>query len=191
MSTPYGVFEFRYFFSAGYSTGSGDGLSATAVKKRLAGLIAAEDSGHPLSDQKLADLLAQGRTSSISRRTVAKYREGHGYPSLMGTQEDHMTDTEVKTRSPDTRRRPGGGGHRRHHLFPLLPAASRLHLAGRHFHILLRRLYYIPILLCRLSLRHQGRPAGLAHASPPCSSPTRSCPWAACSKALRSTTSLT
>lgn len=80
MSTPYGVFEFRFFFSAGYATDHGEGLSATAVKKRLAGLISAEDSSRPLSDQKLAGLLGENGLS-ISRRTVAKYREALGVPA--------------------------------------------------------------------------------------------------------------
>ncbi|MHB1326137.1 MAG: RNA polymerase factor sigma-54 [Thermoleophilia bacterium] len=80
MSTPYGVFEFRFFFSAGYATDHGEGLAATAVKKRLAGLISAEDSSRPLSDQKLAGQLAENGLS-ISRRTVAKYREALGIPA--------------------------------------------------------------------------------------------------------------
>jgi RNA polymerase sigma-54 factor len=80
MSTPYGVFEFRYFFSAGYATTGGEGLSATAVKQRLAGLVAQEDTRRPLSDQKLAGLL-QENGLSISRRTVAKYREALGIPA--------------------------------------------------------------------------------------------------------------
>ncbi len=79
MSTPYGVFEFRYFFSAGYATGEGEGLSATAVKKRLAGIVAAEDAARPLSDQKLAQRLKDDGVR-ISRRTVAKYREALGIP---------------------------------------------------------------------------------------------------------------
>ncbi|MDO8737322.1 MAG: RNA polymerase factor sigma-54 [Thermoleophilia bacterium] len=77
MSTPYGIFEFRYFFSAGYATSDGDGLSSTAVKKRLAGMISAEDHRRPLSDQKLAKQLGASGLS-ISRRTVAKYREALG-----------------------------------------------------------------------------------------------------------------
>lgn len=76
MSTPYGIFEFRFFFSAGYSScgESGKGLAATAVKKRLKKMIKAEDPARPLSDQKLTGLLRQDGIP-ISRRTVAKYRE--------------------------------------------------------------------------------------------------------------------
>lgn len=77
MNTPFGVFEFRYFFSAGYSTGGGKSLAANAVKKRISEIIARENPLKPLSDQKIADLLA-GESIDISRRTVAKYREDLG-----------------------------------------------------------------------------------------------------------------
>ena len=80
MSTPYGVFEFRYFFSAGYQTSGGEGLASSAVKKRLAALIGEEDARRPLSDQKLAALLKEDGIA-ISRRTVAKYRESLGIPA--------------------------------------------------------------------------------------------------------------
>lgn len=81
MSTPHGIFEFRYFFSAGYSSCGecGQGLAATAVKKRLKKIIEAEDPRRPLSDQKLTNLLKQDDIP-ISRRTVAKYREEMGIP---------------------------------------------------------------------------------------------------------------
>lgn len=79
MSTPFGVFEFRYFFASGYDNGSSEGVAATAVKQRLSELIAAEDPRRPLSDQKLADLLKLEQID-ISRRTVAKYREQAGIP---------------------------------------------------------------------------------------------------------------
>ncbi len=73
MSTPFGVFEFSYFFSAGYAAAGGN-LAASAIKKRLVSLIAGEDSRRPFSDQRLADLLKK-EYISISRRTVAKYRQ--------------------------------------------------------------------------------------------------------------------
>ncbi len=74
MSTPFGIFEFKYFFSCGYSSTAGPELAATAIKRRLGRLIAEEDRRHPLSDQKLADSLRE-ESIKISRRTVAKYRE--------------------------------------------------------------------------------------------------------------------
>ncbi|RJQ43021.1 MAG: RNA polymerase sigma-54 factor [Gaiellales bacterium] len=77
MNTPFGIFEFRYFFSSGYTTAGGERLAANAVKKRISELIAREDARKPLSDQKIATLLA-GEEIRISRRTVAKYREEMG-----------------------------------------------------------------------------------------------------------------
>jgi len=81
MSTPYGIYEFRYFFSAGYAAcgAGGKGLAATAVRQRLKKLIEEEDELRPLSDQKLTELLKKDEIP-ISRRTVAKYREEIGIP---------------------------------------------------------------------------------------------------------------
>lgn len=72
ISTPYGVFDFKYFFAGSYEV-EGEELSATAVKNRLVRLIEREDPARPQSDQKLADMLS-GEGVKISRRTVAKYR---------------------------------------------------------------------------------------------------------------------
>lgn len=77
MNTPYGIFEFRFFLSAGYSAAGGERLAANAVKKRISELIAREDPQKPLSDQKLTGLL-EAESINISRRTVAKYREEMG-----------------------------------------------------------------------------------------------------------------
>ena len=43
-------------------------------------LVANEDPHHPLSDQKIVDLLT-AKEIKISRRTVAKYRSQLGIPS--------------------------------------------------------------------------------------------------------------
>jgi RNA polymerase sigma-54 factor len=77
MNTPFGILEFRYFFSGGYSRAGGEELSANAVKKRLSVIVARENPLKPLSDQKIAELLAAEQIE-ISRRTVAKYREEMG-----------------------------------------------------------------------------------------------------------------
>ncbi len=78
MSTPFGIFELRYFFSSGYAT-AGGGLAASAIKKQISNMIAGEDSRRPLSDQQLAELLKKDQIS-ISRRTVAKYRQQAAIP---------------------------------------------------------------------------------------------------------------
>ncbi len=77
MATPHGVFELRYFFTAGVKTESGEDLANTSVKNAIADLIKGEPKKKPLSDDKLAKLLA-GQGIKVARRTVAKYREALG-----------------------------------------------------------------------------------------------------------------
>ena len=74
MHTPRGVFEFKYFFSSHLSTVDGNDQSSTSVRAKIRKLIGAENPAKPLSDSKIADLLA-GEGISVARRTVAKYRE--------------------------------------------------------------------------------------------------------------------
>ncbi|MEA4882604.1 MAG: RNA polymerase factor sigma-54 [Clostridia bacterium] len=78
--TPRGTFELRFFFGSGVSTSVGGAASATSVKKYIREMIASEDSGAPLSDQRIAGILGQ-QGIEISRRTVAKYREEMTIPS--------------------------------------------------------------------------------------------------------------
>jgi RNA polymerase sigma-54 factor len=74
VQTDYGVFSLRHFFSDAISTSDGDEVSNKEVKRKLKGMIDAEDPLRPLSDHKLAQMLnADGL--NIARRTVAKYRE--------------------------------------------------------------------------------------------------------------------
>jgi RNA polymerase sigma-54 factor len=77
MSTPYGLFELKHFFSGGYRTSTGMDIASTTVKARIRDLLKAEDAKKPLSDQKLAELLAEEGVP-VARRTVAKYREELG-----------------------------------------------------------------------------------------------------------------
>ena len=65
-----GTYPLRYFFSRALGE---RGPSQQTVKLRLLELIRQEDPRHPLSDQKLAELLGQ-QGIQIARRTVAKYR---------------------------------------------------------------------------------------------------------------------
>ncbi len=74
MHTPRGVFEFKYFFSSHLSTVDGTEQSSTSVRAKIRKLVGAENPAKPLSDSKIAALLAdEGIT--VARRTVAKYRE--------------------------------------------------------------------------------------------------------------------
>jgi len=77
MQTPQGIFEMRFFFTAGLQTASGDGVSNTSVKDMIAEIFKNEDAGKPLSDQEVVKMLGE-KGITIARRTVAKYRDELG-----------------------------------------------------------------------------------------------------------------
>jgi RNA polymerase sigma-54 factor len=79
VSTEFGTYPLKYFFSESLTTDSGEEVSTREVKRILADLIGAEDKRKPLSDQKLMDLLKE-TGYQIARRTVAKYREQLNIP---------------------------------------------------------------------------------------------------------------
>ncbi len=74
MHTPRGVFEFKYFFSSHLTTAAGEDQSSISVRAKIRKLIGSENPAKPLSDSKIAKLLAD-EGISVARRTVAKYRE--------------------------------------------------------------------------------------------------------------------
>ena len=73
MQTPQGIFEMKYFFTAGIQTANGDGMSNTSVKDMIADIFKKEDASNPLSDQEVVRMLKE-KGIVIARRTVAKYR---------------------------------------------------------------------------------------------------------------------
>jgi RNA polymerase sigma-54 factor len=79
MHTPRGIFELKYFFSSHVSTENGGECSSTAIRSLIKKLILAETPAKPLSDSKMADLLAQ-QGINVARRTIAKYRESLSIP---------------------------------------------------------------------------------------------------------------
>jgi RNA polymerase sigma-54 factor len=75
IQTPQGVFEMKYFFTAGLqTTGGGESVSNTSVKDMIAEIFKAEDSARPFSDQEVVKMLGE-KGITIARRTVAKYRD--------------------------------------------------------------------------------------------------------------------
>ena len=74
MHTPRGIFEFKYFFSSHVGTEAGGECSATAIRAIIKKLVAAENPAKPLSDNKMASVLAE-QGINVARRTIAKYRE--------------------------------------------------------------------------------------------------------------------
>jgi RNA polymerase sigma-54 factor len=78
IQTPQGMFEMKYFFTAGIQTSSNDGapttsMSNTSVKNIIEEIFKAEDTARPLSDQEVVRMLKE-KGIVIARRTVAKYR---------------------------------------------------------------------------------------------------------------------
>jgi RNA polymerase sigma-54 factor len=73
MQTPQGIFEMKYFFTAGIQTANGDGMSNTSVKDMISEIFKNEASAKPLSDQEVVRMLKE-KGIVIARRTVAKYR---------------------------------------------------------------------------------------------------------------------
>ncbi|MAT83952.1 MAG: RNA polymerase factor sigma-54 [Gammaproteobacteria bacterium] len=79
MHTPRGIFELKYFFSSHVSTSSGGEVSSTAIRALIKKLTAEENPRKPLSDNKIAAILAE-QNINVARRTVAKYRESLAIP---------------------------------------------------------------------------------------------------------------
>ena len=77
IETPFGIFDFKYFFTSGYQSADGSSVSNTSIKDIIAHLIENEDPRKPLSDQEVVNILAK-RNLKIARRTAAKYREEMG-----------------------------------------------------------------------------------------------------------------
>jgi RNA polymerase sigma-54 factor len=80
--TPQGLFELKYFFHRGVPVTSGaETASSLKVKELVRQLLTVEDSGKPLSDQKIVEVLRAQHDIDIARRTVAKYRSQLKIPS--------------------------------------------------------------------------------------------------------------
>lgn len=79
VQTEFGTYRLKFFFSESLSTDSGEEVSTREVKKILSDFIESESKKHPLSDEKLTELL-QDKGYNIARRTVAKYREQLNIP---------------------------------------------------------------------------------------------------------------
>jgi RNA polymerase sigma-54 factor len=81
ISTPRGVFELKYFFTAAIQAVNGsESHSAEAVRDRIREMIDQEASAEILSDDRIVSLLTADGVN-IARRTVAKYREAMRIPS--------------------------------------------------------------------------------------------------------------
>ena len=74
VQTPNGIYPLRYFFTSGKQNADGESMSWDAIRAKMQELVDNENKKKPLNDEKLAaELKKHGIT--ISRRTVAKYRD--------------------------------------------------------------------------------------------------------------------
>ncbi|MFT8708745.1 MAG: RNA polymerase factor sigma-54 [Sporolactobacillus sp.] len=79
MQTPYGQFPIKKFFVRPIQKDAG-AVSAFAVQEKIKNWIEMEDKRYPLSDQQLANRLADAHMP-CSRRVIAKYRQQLGIGS--------------------------------------------------------------------------------------------------------------
>lgn len=81
IQTPHGLFQIKSLFTSGFSHNDSSEMdSPVVVKAKIKELVNQEDKRKPYSDQILLKLLEQ-EGISISRRTIAKYREEIGIQS--------------------------------------------------------------------------------------------------------------
>jgi RNA polymerase sigma-54 factor len=79
IQTNFGIMALKYFFSEGMQTESGEEVSTREIKKILQDCLESEDKRHPITDDRLAEILKE-KGYHIARRTVAKYREQLNIP---------------------------------------------------------------------------------------------------------------
>jgi len=79
IQTNFGIMALKFFFSEGMQTESGEEVSTREIKKILQNCLDSEDKRHPITDDRLAEILKE-KGYHIARRTVAKYREQLNIP---------------------------------------------------------------------------------------------------------------
>ncbi|OFY63331.1 MAG: RNA polymerase sigma-54 factor [Bacteroidetes bacterium RBG_13_43_22] len=79
IQTHFGIYPLKFFFSEGLQTDSGEEVSTREIKRILQDCINNEEKRHPLTDERLTEIL-QEKGYQIARRTVAKYREQLNIP---------------------------------------------------------------------------------------------------------------
>ena len=95
MSTPRGLFEMKFFFSAAISAQyGGEAHSAEAVRHRIKQLIEGEPPEGVLSDDAIVGRLREANID-IARRTVAKYRESLKIPSSVERRREKTTFSRI------------------------------------------------------------------------------------------------
>ena len=79
METPRGIFGLKHFFNTALESKIGLCHGTTFICSRIHVLVSREQTTHPLTDEKIAFILAK-EGIDVARRTVAKYREALNIP---------------------------------------------------------------------------------------------------------------
>ena len=74
IDTDWGIYPIRSLFSNTVESADGQNISKNAVKEIIRKIISENETGKPLSDQKISDILKE-RGITAARRTVSKYRK--------------------------------------------------------------------------------------------------------------------
>ncbi|MCE2575206.1 RNA polymerase factor sigma-54 [Komagataeibacter sp. FNDCR2] len=80
ISTIRGILPLKFFFVAALSGQNGEMHSSIAIQNQIRQMIQGEQPTAPLSDDAIAAQL-RAKGIEVARRTVAKYREGMGFPN--------------------------------------------------------------------------------------------------------------
>ena len=81
VATPHGIYELKFFFNSALDLDDGSQVGSESVKALIKQLIGEENDKHPLSDERIAEILKEKLQVNIARRTVAKYRTALGIAS--------------------------------------------------------------------------------------------------------------
>ena len=81
MLTPFGLFEFKYFFSTAIQSKEEEGTSSTKIKNMIKGFINEENKLKPLNDDKKCKVL-KDEGITVARSIVSKYRKRNNIITL-------------------------------------------------------------------------------------------------------------
>ena len=73
--TPQGVISLKSMFSGGQKTSKGTTRTRSSIQQRIEDIVAAEDKGHPFSDEEILRILRERDGTIVARRTITKYRK--------------------------------------------------------------------------------------------------------------------
>lgn len=78
VQTEWGIYPMKHFFLISYGEGD-DQYTLKQIQSAMQEIIDNEDKQHPLSDEKISELM-KAKGFDLARRTIAKHRENMGIP---------------------------------------------------------------------------------------------------------------